>query len=327
MTAVPPLHPQSYASGRGSARDERELLETHVGGAYQVVREIGRGGMGVVFLARDVMLHRLVAIKVLKRELAGIEEQRERFRREARVTAQLQDDGIVAVHGFGETRELVYIVMEYVHGTALSTHLAARGRLDERDVRRIVAALARTLDYAHRRGIVHRDLKPDNVLLEHETGRPMLTDFGVALSRSADPQPSEAAHAFGTPHFMSPEQAAGEQDLDGRSDVYSLGVLAYLMLTGNVPFDGSSYSAIASKHIAEPHVPIAERVGSVSGVFEAIVHKCLEKEPAQRWSRASALADAIESTNNHSKTLGLVSKLGRFAALGAAGLGLIARHS
>ena len=323
MIAAPPMSRVSSFS----ARDERALLEMHVGDAYQVVREIGRGGMGVVFLARDVMLHRLVAIKVLKCELAGIDEQRERFRREARVTAQLQDEGIVAVHGFGETPELVYIVMEYVHGVALSAQLASAGRLGATDVRRVVGALARTLDYAHRRGIVHRDLKPDNVLLDHETGRPLLTDFGVALSRSADPLRAELAHAFGTPHFMSPEQAAGEQDLDGRSDVYSLGVLAYLMLTGNVPFDGSHYAAIASKHIAEPHVPITDHVDSVPKELADVVHRCLEKDPARRWARASALADALDATPNRSKALALVSKLGRFAAIGAAALGLFARHS
>ena len=299
---------------------ERALLEAHVGGAYQVVREIGRGGMGVVFLARDVMLHRLVAIKVLRHDLAGSEDQRERFRREARVTARLHDEGIVAVHGFGETRALVYIVMEYVHGAALSSRLSAVGRLDPKDVKRIIAALARTLEHAHRSGIVHRDLKPENVLLEHGSGRPRLTDFGVALSRSADPLPSDAARAFGTPHFMSPEQAAGEVDLDGRSDVYSLGVLAYLMLTGDVPFDGSHYSAIASKHIAEPVLPIREHVGSVPEDIASVVEKCLEKDPEHRWKHASELATALESGNNRFSAMSLVSKLGRFAALVAAAL-------
>ena len=325
MSAVPSLSRTSYAT---SENPERALLEAEVGGAYQVVREIGRGGMGVVFLARDVMLHRLVAIKVLRHELTEIEEQRERFRREARVTARLHDEGIVAVHGFGETRTLVYIVMEYVHGAALSTKLnALEGQpFGSPEVRRIVAALARTLEHAHRSGIVHRDLKPENVLLEHGTGRPRLTDFGVALSRSSDPLPSEVARAFGTPHFMSPEQAAGELDLDGRSDVYSLGVLAYLMLTGNVPFDGSHYSAIAAKHVAEPVVPIRQRAPDVPQQLALIVEKCLEKDPERRWKRAAELAEALEAHNNPLNRLGLVSKLGRFAALAAAAFSISSAH-
>src|SRR4051812_34864293 len=151
---------------------ERTMLDERVAG-YQVVREIGRGGMGIVFLARDIMLHRLVAIKVLRHELANIEEQRERFRREARVTARLQDDGIVAVHGFGEDGDLVYIVMEYVHGAALGVRLSSLGRFEPDDVRGVLALLARTLDHAHSRGIVHRDLKPENILVESDSGRPL----------------------------------------------------------------------------------------------------------------------------------------------------------
>jgi serine/threonine protein kinase len=302
---------------------ERNMLEERVSG-YQVVREIGRGGMGVVFLARDVMLHRLVAIKVLRHELASVEEQRERFRREARVTARLNDDGIVAVHGFGEQDDLVYIVMEYVRGAALGSRLSALGKtkMEPGVVRGILAALARTLDHAHTRGIVHRDLKPENILLEHETGRPRLTDFGVALSRSIDPLPSEAARAFGTPHFMSPEQAAGETDLDGRSDIYSLGVLGYLMLTGELPFDGAHFAAIAAKHINEAHVPVRERAPKVPRDLANAIEKCLEKEPDQRWRRASDLSGALEGSKNHPKAIGMVTQLGRFAALAAVAIGL-----
>jgi serine/threonine protein kinase len=304
---------------------ERALLEAHVGDTYQVVREIGRGGMGIVFLARDVMLHRLVAVKVLRSELTGIEEQRERFRREARVTARLNSDGIVAVHGFGETRDLVYIVMEYVRGTALGTRLSAQGKpahMEPDDVRRIIASLARTLDHAHTLGIVHRDLKPENVLIDHETGRPRLTDFGVALSRSIDPLPSEAARAFGTPQFMSPEQAAGELDLDGRSDVYALGVLAYLMLTGKLPFEASQFTALASMHISGVYVPIQERASWVASRLAAAIEKCLEKEPSDRWSRAAHLADALDGSNNRLPRFDWVAKIGRYAALAAVALGL-----
>jgi len=302
---------------------ERALLEAHVGDTYQVVREIGRGGMGIVFLARDIMLHRLVAIKVLRHEIAGAEEQRERFRREARVTARLNDEGIVAVHGFGEKDELVYIVMEFVRGTALGSRIATLGKMDPAEVRAIIAMLARTLEHAHASGIVHRDLKPENILLDHETGRPRLTDFGVALSRSADPLPSEVARAFGTPHFMSPEQAAGETDLDGRSDIYSLGVLGYLMLTGEVPFDASHFAAIAAKHIGEAHTPIMRRAPKTPKDLADALERCLEKAPERRWKRAGELADTLICPSNRLNLSGVVARLGRFAALLPLSLGFI----
>ena len=301
---------------------ERALLEAHAGDVYQVVREIGRGGMGVVFLARDVMLHRLVAIKVLRHDLAETEEHRVRFRREARVTAQLNDDGIVAVHGFGEKENLVYFVMEFVRGAPLGTRLrhAKSQRLEPNEARAILSSLARTLDYAHAHGIVHRDLKPENILLEQETGRPRLTDFGVALSRSMDPLPSEIARAFGTPHFMSPEQAAGETDIDGRSDVYSLGILGYLMVTGEVPFNGSHFGEIAAKHIAAELIPTKVRVPSVPVDLALAIDKCLEKEPARRWKRAGDLADALEAANSRPNGFKAVTWLGRVAALASLSL-------
>jgi len=299
---------------------ERALLERRVR-EYQVVRELGRGAMGVVFLARDVMLHRLVAIKVLRHDLASNEDQRERFRREARVTARLTE-GVVAVHGFGERDDLVYIVMEFVRGTSLAERLKEGPRLPANDVREILTSLARTLDHAHSRGVVHRDLKPENIILEHGSGRPLLTDFGVALSRTSDPIPSDAGSAFGTPHFMSPEQAAGETTVDGRSDIYSLGVLGYLMLTGQLPFDGASYAAIASKHITEAPVPILTKRPDVPPSLAIVVEKCLRKDPGDRWRAASELADVLDLHGNQSTMAALVSRLGRFAALIAAAIGL-----
>ena len=305
MTATPVHSPYTI---------ERTRLEAHVGGAYQVVRELGHGAMGVVFLARDVALHRLVAIKVLRHELATNEEQRERFRREARVTAQLHDEGILAVHGFGEHDDLVYIVMEYVYGVPLS-RLIDQGPMDAGDVRRTLVTLARTLDYAHARGIVHRDLKPENVLIDHETGRPRLTDFGVALSRSADPVRSESSRAYGTPLFMSPEQAAGELDIDGRSDVYALGVLGFLMLTGKPPFVGSRYGSIASQHIAAAPPSVWSVAPEAPADLVAAIEKCLEKDPGVRWQSAGELADSIVGDNNHTSVAGWVTRVGRFAAM------------
>ena len=274
---------------------ERQKLQAQLGENYQVVRELGRGGMGVIFLARDVALHRLVAIKVLRHEFAHSAEHRERFRREARVAARLTHPSVVAVHSYGESPDLIYLVMRYVHGESLGVRLRREGRIEPETARRLLAELALVLEYAHREGIVHRDLKPENILLERGSDRPLLTDFGVALICSADPSPDEVRRAFGTPQYMSPEQAAGEVDLDGRSDIYSLGVLAYAMLTGDVPFDGPSFGAIAAQHIAAPHEPLAEAAPAVPRALAEVVEWCLEKERNARWQSARELHDALQA--------------------------------
>jgi serine/threonine protein kinase len=299
---------------------EREQVATHLRGQYQVVREIGRGGMGIVFLARDIALHRLVAIKVLRQEFASSNEHRERFRREARMTARLSHPNIVPVHTFGEEAgtELAYIVMKYVHGESLADRLRAEPQLPTEDARRFLHELALALDYAHREGVVHRDLKPDNIILDRITGRPMLTDFGVALQRSLDPVRAEASRAFGTPHYMSPEQAAGELDIDGRSDLYSLGVLGYSMLAGELPFDAPSFEALAAKHIAEAHRPLAEAAPIAlreHPLLVAALERCLAKDRNARWRHGSDIATAIaEPVRKRWLRRGLVGKKSMVAA-------------
>lgn len=285
-----------------SAAWEHEQISKHLGAQYQIVREIGRGGMGVVFLARDIALHRLVAIKVLRYEFTSSEEHRERFRREARMTARLSHPSIVPVHTFGEIvsddgdAPLVYIVMKYVHGESLAERMSRQGRLSATEVQRILRDLALALDSAHRDGVVHRDLKAENILIERSSGRAMLTDFGVALLRSLDPVRADSSKVFGTPHYMSPEQAAGELDIDGRSDVYSVGVLGYYMLTGQLPFDGRTFEALAAKHIAEEPAPIASIVPDAPAALCEVIERCLKKEREQRWGSARELADALANT-------------------------------
>ena len=302
---------------------EREQIATHIGAQYQVVRELGRGGMGIVFLARDIALHRLVAIKVLRHEFAASDEHRERFRREARMTARLSHANIVPVHTFGEAEHFVYIVMKYVHGESLAERLRAEKRLATEDARRILHDLSLALDYAHREGVVHRDLKAENILLERGSGRAILTDFGVALQRSLDPVRAEASRAFGTPHYMSPEQAAGELDIDGRSDLYSLGVLGYYMLTGELPFDAPTFEALAAKHVAEAHRPLAEAIPSAlreHPLLIAALERCLEKDRDTRWRHGRDLASAI-SDPVRKRWLRRVGGGKRVAALGASVVG------
>jgi eukaryotic-like serine/threonine-protein kinase len=282
-----------------SAQWEHEQVVTHLGAQFQIVREIGRGGMGVVFLARDIALHRLVAIKVLRYEFSSSEEHRERFRREARMTARLSHSNIVPVHTFGEIHDhdgntpLVYIVMKYVHGESLAERMRRDGTVPAAEVQRILRDLALALDSAHRDGVVHRDLKAENILLERASKRALLTDFGVALQRSLDPVRADASRAFGTPHYMSPEQAAGELDIDNRSDLYSVGVLGYYMLTGALPFDGHTFESLAAKHITESHIPIAALNPGVPENLRATIERCLMKDRAERWRSGRELADAL----------------------------------
>jgi serine/threonine-protein kinase len=285
-----------------SAAWEREQIVKHLGAQFQVVREIGRGGMGVVFLARDVALHRLVAIKVLRYEFTSSEEHRERFRREARMTARLSHPNIVPVHTFGEvpTNEsdpydapMVYIVMKYVHGESLADRMRREKKLPPAEVQRILRDLALALESAHRDGVVHRDLKAENILLERGSGRAMLTDFGVALQRSLDPVRADSSRAFGTPHYMSPEQAAGELDIDGRSDLYSVGVLGHYMLTGTLPFDGASFESLAAKHIAEEPAPLAVAAPDAPATLREVIERCLLKARDLRFRTGRELADAL----------------------------------
>jgi eukaryotic-like serine/threonine-protein kinase len=277
---------------------EREQVIAHLSAHYQVVRELGRGGMGVVFLARDIALHRLVAIKVLRREFAESDDARERFRSEARMTARLSHPNIVPVHTFGESGALVYIVMKHVHGESLGERMRREQSLPADEVRCILRDLALALDSAHGDGVIHRDLKAENILLERSTGysRALITDFGVALLRSLDPVRSNACRAFGTPRYMSPEQAMGDLDIDGRSDIYSLGVLGYYMLSGELPFDGVTFESLAAKHIADAHVPLETLAPSAPPALCAAIERCLEKNRAQRWRTARELAHAIGAT-------------------------------
>ncbi len=284
------LHPDTDADDE----IERRELDAHVRGQYQIVRELGRGGMGVVFLARDLALHRTVAIKVLRHEFVDSDEHRERFRREARFAARLSHPGIVPVYTFGESPELVYIVMQYVNGTSLAERIRDHGRLPATEATRLLRDLAETLAYAHGEGMIHCDLKAENVLIERTTGRVYLTDFGVARLRGASAEECERLHAFGTPHYMSPEQAVGEPDIDGRSDIYSLGVLGYLMLAGRLPFDGPNFTVLAAQHVVHAPRALAELAPDAPEALVEAIERCLAKEPADRWQRAGELREALE---------------------------------
>ena len=300
---------------------ELRQVGIHLGDNYQVVRELGKGAMGVVFLARDIALHRLVAIKVLKQELSSSEDHRERFRREARMTARLSHPNIVPVHTFCEAGDFVGIVMKYVHGESLAARVRRDGALTANDSRRLLIELATALDYAHREGVVHRDLKAENILIERGSNRAMLTDFGVAMLRSLDTMRAEGGH-YGTPHYRSPEQAAGEGDLDGRSDLYSLGVLGYYMTTGRLPFHALTFEALAAKQITEAHVPVREVAPKLDDDIAIAIETCLMKERDDRWRNGRLMADMLTARRERNGIARVVRRLTTAAAVVLIGVGL-----
>ena len=265
-------------------------------GAFTIEGEIGRGGMGVVYRARDNRLQRKVAVKVLPPELAFQAEIRQRFTREAQTAARLAHPHIVPIHAVGEGEGLVYFVMGLVEGEPLSQRLKRRKQLPPEEIRRIMRETADALSAAHAVDIVHRDIKPDNILLEGSRGRVMVTDFGIAkaLSGSSGATLTGAGVAIGTPAYMSPEQAAGERTIDGRSDIYSLGIVGFQMSTGKVPFKAPTVAGILMKQITEPAPMVTALRQDVPEDLALAISQCLEKDPQNRWSTADALRRSLE---------------------------------
>jgi serine/threonine-protein kinase len=265
---------------------------------YELDSEIGRGGMGIVYRAKDRRLKRTVAIKLLPPELAFRSDIKTRFLREAETAAQLSHPNIVPIYTVDETEGLVYFVMAYVDGENLAKRIFERGVLPTEEVRRILRDVADALAYAHERGVVHRDIKPDNIIIAAQTGRPMVTDFGIARAVSdGDSRLTATGMAIGTPAYMSPEQAAGERTIDGRSDLYSLGIVAYQMLAGEPPFVAGSTPAMLVKHISERPLPIQQRRADMPEDLARAVMLLLEKDPANRFPSASALVAALDTGN------------------------------
>jgi serine/threonine protein kinase len=268
-----------------------------LGTAYTLEGEIGRGGMGVVYRARDEQLKRRVAIKVLPPELAFQQDIRERFKREAQTAGQLLHPNIVPIYSVGEAKGIVFFVMGYVDGESVAGRVKRKGPLPPEEARRIMKESADALSAAHAVSVVHRDIKPDNILLEGTRGRVMVTDFGIAkaLSMGSGATLTGAGVAIGTPAFMSPEQAAGEKEIDGRSDLYSLGIVTYQMLAGELPFNAPTVAGILMKQITEPAPDIRRVRPDVPEDLALAVARCLEKDPENRWPTADALRRALES--------------------------------
>ena len=266
--------------------------------SYTLETEVGRGGMGVVYSARDLKLKRRVAIKVLPPELAFREEIRMRFLREAETAARLSHPNIVPIHAVGEAGGLVYFVMGFVDGESLAARLHRRERLPPEEVRRIMKETADALGLAHAMGVIHRDIKPDNILLEGTRRRTMVTDFGIAKALSGGSGTGTLTGTgvvIGTPTYMSPEQAAGEKEIDARSDIYSLGLVAFEMAVGDPPFQAATVPGILMKQITEPAPDIRTLRPDCPEDLANTIMRCLEKNPDDRWPTADALRRALES--------------------------------
>jgi predicted Ser/Thr protein kinase len=276
-------HPQEMA--------ELDLVREQLKDEYEVLEELGRGGMAIVFKAREKQLERDVALKVLPFSLAFDKEFVERFQREARTSAQLEHPNIIPIYRVGKSGRVIYFVMKFLRGKPLSSVLGARGTLPPAEIRQILVQVSRALAHAHKSGIVHRDIKPDNIMFD-EHGHAVVTDFGIAKAASGG-KLTGTGMSIGTPHYMSPEQARA-QPLDGRSDVYSLGVVTYQCLTGSVPFDGEDSFSIGYKHIMEelPAPPL--ETYDQRTLFE-IIRKMMAKAPEDRFQTADELVQVLEA--------------------------------
>ena len=279
-----------------------DSLRTALSGRYLIERELGRGGMATVYLARDVSHARPVAVKVMQRDLVA-PAGAERFLHEIRFAAQLTHPHVLGVHDSGEADGLLYYVMPYVDGETLRARLARTGALPLADAVRLLRELADALAYAHARGVVHRDLKPENVLLSG--GHAMVADFGIARALAVATQPAgeDAARltatgvSLGTPAYMAPEQAVGDRNADHRADLYALGVVAYEMLAGVHPFAARSAQALVTAHLTEAPAPLAARRADVPPALAALVEHLLAKDPAARLQGANVVVEALDAVS------------------------------
>ena len=273
-------------------------VRAKLGDRYTIERELGRGGMGAVYLAREIRLDRQVALKVLPAEFGGDASLRERFIRETRTAASFSHPNIVPVHSIEEREGVLAFAMGYVEGESLAERVKRSGPLDLRGVVRVLQDVGYALAYAHGRGVVHRDIKPDNIMIERATGRALLMDFGISRTIAAPAGGAagltRVGEVVGTPEYMSPEQAAAEP-LDGRTDIYSLGLAALFAISGTKPIGGTSAQQILAKQLTEMPTPAATLRPDLPAKLCAAIDKCVQKNRDDRFTNAEALVDAIDA--------------------------------
>ena len=273
----------------------RARVEQAVGALFELEEEIGRGGMAVVYRAKDRRLRRKVALKVLPPELAFRDDVKRRFLREAEMSAQLSHPNIVPIYTVEEIDGIVFFAMGLVDGETLAEQLAREPRPTVDRVREILREVAGALDYAHARHVVHRDVKPDNILIDKHTGRALVSDFGIARAAEGDQKLTVTGIAVGTPAYMSPEQAMGEREVDGRSDIYALGIVGYQMLAGELPFKATNTPAMLMKHISERPKPLHEVRPELPANLIGAIERAMAKGRDDRFVSAGAFRDALEA--------------------------------
>src|SRR5580765_7212956 len=312
LMATTPVH--AIATG---ALQETDLVREALAAEYEILEELGRGGMAMVYRARDRSLEREVAIKVLPFSLALYSEFVERFQREARPAAQLEHPNIIPIYRVGRSGRVIYFVMKLLRGSSLSHLLGHRKKLNPPEIRRLLLEAGSALGYAAQRGIVHRDIKPDNIMFD-EFGQSVLTDFGIAKAASGQ-KLTGTGMSIGTPHYMSPEQARA-QPIDGRSDIYSLGVVAYQCLTGTVPYDGEDSFSIGYKHISEP-IPTPNLVTADERRIFEIIKRMLMKDPFDRFQTCEELIASFQGHPIAAAGSVRTSSVGSFTGAAAVGAG------
>ena len=270
-----------------------DRLKSALGADYRIERMIGEGGFGRVYAAADIRLGRMVAIKVIRPELAGARAFVDRFRKEGTALAKFRHPGIIPIYDIREQDGLIYYVMPLIEGDTLRAKLERRSKLSPKETQRILIELCDCLAATHRAGIIHRDIKPENIILEGIFASALLMDFGISKVATAETT-TDSGLAVGTPTYMSPEQASGDQEVDHRSDIYSVGVLGYQMLTGTPPFTGRTAHQIIAGHVADLPEPLRRNNPSIPKGLADAVERCLQKNPEHRFQNAMELSEALQ---------------------------------
>ena len=286
------MTPDEPATHRSSALAHR--LQAALGDAYAVERELGAGGMAVVFLVRDLSLKRKLAVKVVSPDLISSAIVLERFKREAETVAQLSHPNIVPLHFIGQKDDLFYLAMGFVDGGALDTRISSVDgqQMPFTDVRRAMSEVASALTHAHKHGVIHRDIKPQNVLVDSDTGRCLVTDFGIARTAES-PSLTATGLLIGTPAYLAPEQVIGEPS-DHRADIFALGVMSYEMVTGRQPFDAPTPTAVLMKRLGQPAEPVGNRRANVPRDLQDAITGCLAPDPAERFQHAADVVHTLD---------------------------------
>ena len=325
-----PLCASPVRTSAEAADPVRRVLERTLGAQFEFIRLLGRGGMGMVYLARERGLERLVAIKVLRPDVAGASQTPEHFRHEARTAARLTHPNIMSLHTFGVAGDLAYLVMDYVRGESLAERIDRERRLPSEVARRILAEMADALDYAHRHGVIHRDIKPGNVLMEDESGRAILADFGIAKALGGTAPRTQTGRIKGTLPYMSPEQFAGDREIDSRSDIFSLGVVGYEMLTGSALFEGRSLRDVVAQRATQDPAALHLVVPNAPDDLASVISRCLAHDPDARWPDGRSLKLAL--SHEGASDAGLPDELrdipgfGLWAAIWALAWGIVAAN-